>query len=273
MPDHRGVLYPTRLPTFHRLAAPGRVAALARWFWIPEWDIAPGRVSRQEVIAFPACNLVVDPVSVVVAGPTTRRSHRDLTGRGWAVGALLRPAAAGHLIADPAALRDRVVAADQPALHAGVFQAMTGEGPGAARRTRAVEAFADWLADSVPGPDAEGQLANAIAELIDGDAAIQRVDEAAARLHVSVRTVQRIARRYVGVTPASMIRRRRLQEAARQLRTDHHLTIAAVAADLGYSDHAHLVRDFQTVLGFTPSAYRDTSSGSAAPGGQSSAAG
>jgi AraC-like DNA-binding protein len=29
-----------------------------------------------------------------------------------------------------------------------------------------------------------------------------------------------------------------------------------VAADLGYADHAHLTRDFRTVLGFTPSAYR-----------------
>ncbi len=260
MPDQRGVLYPARLPAFHRVIAAERVASLVRWFWIPEWDIAPGRVSRQEVIAFPAFNLVVDDAAVVLAGPTTRRSHRDLTGRGWAVGALLRPAGVAHLIGDAGALRDRVVPIDRPALHAAVSAAMTADGPGESRRAAAADAFSDWLRETVPDSGAEGQLANTIADLIDGDPAILRVDQAADRLHVSVRTLQRVARRYIGVTPASMIRRRRLQEAAQQLRTDQGATIAAVAADLGYSDHAHLVRDFQTVLGFTPSAYRDGAS-------------
>jgi AraC-like DNA-binding protein len=234
-----------------------------RWFWIPEWDIAAGRVSRQEVIAFPACNLVVDAESVVLAGPTTRRSHRELTGRGWAVGALLRPAAAGHLVADPGALRDRVTPVDHPALLMAVSAAMTSDTPDAVRRSSAADAFADWVQETVPAPDAEGELANQIADLIDGDPEILRVDQAASHLHVSVRTLQRVARRYIGVTPASMIRRRRLQEAAQQLRTDHTITIASVAADLGYSDHAHLVRDFQRVLGFTPSDYRERAAGPA----------
>ena len=62
------------------------------WFWIPRWNIAPGRTSRQHVLAFPASNLVVESASpehprgrVGLAGPTTVRSHRDLSGQGWAV--------------------------------------------------------------------------------------------------------------------------------------------------------------------------------------------
>src|SRR5256885_8865357 len=80
----RGVLYPARLPTFDRLPAPGAVAQLVRWFWIPEWQIQPGRSSRQHLIAFPACNLVVEPDAVGFAGPTTGRSYPDLTGTRWA---------------------------------------------------------------------------------------------------------------------------------------------------------------------------------------------
>jgi AraC-like DNA-binding protein len=30
---------------------------------------------------------------------------------------------------------------------------------------------------------------------------------------------------------------------------------AAVAADLGYADQAHLIRDFRTAIGQTPAAY------------------
>ncbi|WP_313821467.1 DUF6597 domain-containing transcriptional factor, partial [Citricoccus sp.] len=90
--DARGILYPTRLPEFHRIPAPPGLEALLRWFWIPQWTLAPGRTSRQEVLPFPASNLVVQPGTVSLTGPSTRASFRDLTGTGWAVGALLRPA-------------------------------------------------------------------------------------------------------------------------------------------------------------------------------------
>ena len=257
--DWRGVLFPAALPTFHRLPAPGRISSLVRWFWIPEWDISAGRVSRQELIAFPACNLVVESGLIGLAGPTTRRSFRDLSGAGWAVGALLRPAAIPALAADPLAIRDRYVPLECPGLHDGVAAAMAGGGRGEERRSRAVEAFADWLVDAVPAPDDEGMRANAMADLLDGDPTVVGVGSAASQLGVSVRTLQRLARRYVGLSPGAMIRRRRLQEAAERLRIDPATTIAEVAADLGYSDHAHLVGDFRTVLGFTPSSYRDTS--------------
>lgn len=254
--DTRGVLYPARTPSFHRLPPPEPVAALVRWFWIPEWDLAPGRVSRQHVLGFPACNLVVEPTGVGIAGPTTRRGHRDLEGRGWAVGALLRPAAVPHLAPDPATLLDAYAVRDLPDPHRAVVGAMAADLPPEERRQRAVEVMAEWLLAHVPEPDEQALLANALAELVDHDPAVLRVEHAADRLGVSVRTVQRLARTYVGVPPAAMIRRRRLQEAAERLREDATVDIAQVAAELGYADHAHLTGDFRTVLGFTPRAYR-----------------
>jgi AraC-like DNA-binding protein len=252
----RGLLYPAAAATVHRLPPPEPVSSLVRWFWIPEWDVAPGRVSRQEVIAYPACNLVVEPTMVGLAGPATKRSHRDLVGTGWAVGALLQPAAVPHLTPDPAALRDRYEPLDLPDLHGAVFAAMTGEGSGEVRRALAVEAFTAWLVKALPPPDADALLANALAELADGDPTVLQVQQAADRLGVSTRTLQRLTRRHVGLSPAAMIRRRRLQEAAERLRSDPAGDLATVAADLGYTDQAHLCRDFRTVLGFTPSAYR-----------------
>jgi AraC-like DNA-binding protein len=254
------VLYPARLPTFHRLPPPAAVEHLVRWFWIPEWDLDPGRVSRQEVVSYPACNLVVEPDLVGLAGPTTRASHRDLTGRGWSVGALLRPAAVPAFTDDPTALRDRYIGLDEAVLHRAVSAAMTsvrGARPdGAARRTAAVEAFAVWLAERVPEVDDEALLANTLADTVESESNIVRVEDLAAVLCVSARTVQRLARRYVGVPPAAMIRRRRLQEAAERVRTDPTADLSGLAAELGYTDHAHLTNDFRAVLGFTPSNYR-----------------
>ncbi len=254
----RGVLYPGGLPDFHRLPPSESVSSLVRWFWIPEWEIVPGHVSRQEVISFPACNLVVesDEQSVAFAGPTSRRSFRDLSGRGWAVGALLCPATVPHFSLDPSALLDSSQPMDMPELRTAVVQAMTGGGDGAARRDNAVEAFTAWLVDHVPLRDEEALLANAMADLIAGDSSVLRIDDVASGLGVSARTAQRLAQRYIGVPPAAMIRRRRLQEAAERLRCNPEVDISEVAAELGYSDHAHLTHDFRSVLGFTPSAYR-----------------
>lgn len=275
------MLYPTRLPTFTRIEPPERVAQLVRWFWIPEWNLAAGRTSRQHVISFPALNLVVEGGSVDLFGPTTRAGHRDLTGAGWAFGALLRPAAVPSFTDDPGALRDSSVGLDAPELHAAVTRSMQGHGnkdrgvsdvdcAGSGdgegwdrdeRHGRTVDAFSDWFTDRVPQPDEEARLANALAELIATDPSVLHVGDLASRLGMSARSAQRLCRRYVGLPPAAMIRRRRLQEAAETLRADPGVDLADLAADLGYADHAHLTRDFRSVLGFTPSAYRSRQSG------------
>ncbi|MDV2476372.1 helix-turn-helix domain-containing protein [Rhodococcus zopfii] len=255
--DRRGVLYPARLPTFHREPPPPGLTGLVRWFWIPEWQLAPGRTSRQEVLAFPASNLTVEAGGVTLSGPTTRRSHRDLSGSGWAVGALLRPAAIPSVIGDPRAVRDRQAPHEAPELHRAVTKAMSTGGKDAARRAEATAAFAAWAAEHLDPPDAEGELANAMEDAIATDLALTRVEHLAQTLGISVRSVQRLARRYVGVTPLAMIRRYRLQEAAQRVRDDPAIPIGQVAAELGYADQAHLCADFRRVLGFNPSTYRD----------------
>lgn len=66
---------------------------------------------------------------------------------------------------------------------------------------------------------------------------------------------QHLARRfadYVGVTPKTLSRVMRLREAIRAARADR-INWAAVAADLGYSDQSHLVAEFRSLTGLTPS--------------------
>ncbi|MGC0365884.1 AraC-like DNA-binding protein [Rhodococcus sp. 27YEA15] len=250
-----GILYPERLPTFHRLPAPELVADLVRWFWIPEWDIQPGCTSRQHVMSFPTSNLVVTDSGVEFAGPTTRSTHRDLTGKGWAVGALLQPAAIAHFTDVPSELCDTVVPLDLPDLHGSIAAAMGGTRPHA-RRARAVEVFVDWFVGRNIAITADGLLANTMAELIGTERDVIRLGDVAARLTVSPRTLQRLARKYVGLTPTSLIRRRRLQEAADTARADPATDLATIAAEFGYTDQAHLAKDFQRYLGSSPSDYR-----------------
>lgn len=252
----RGVLYPARLPTFHREPVTGDLAVFVRWFWIPEWHIEPGRASRQHIVGFPACNLVVENATTGISGPTTRASYRDLSGTGWAVGALLRPAAVPLLIGNPTALRDAYQEVDLPELTADVRAAMTGDASPEECRRSAMAVFGAWLCDRVGAPSEEGLLANRVVELAEADTTLRTVPELAARLSISTRTLQRLSSAYVGLPPGALIRRRRLQEAAERLRADPTLDLTALAHELGYADHAHLTNDFRITLGFTPSNYR-----------------
>ncbi len=248
----RGVLYPERLPRFQRLSPPEVAADLVAWFWVPEWDLPPGERSVQQIIGYPAANLVVEPTGVTLWGATTRASERILEGRGWAVGAVLRPAALAALSREPAMLVDSSTTLDALSLAREVTALMPG---GAAAACALV---AEWLDARVGARTGEARLANAMADLLTGDADILRVEDAAARLAVSVRTLQRLAHRAVGVPPGAMIRRRRLQEAAQRLRDDPAASLAELAAELGYADQAHVANDFRAVLGLTPSRYRSS---------------
>ena len=252
----RGVLYPERLPRFTRVAPGAAAHDLVAWFWIPEWQLPDGVASRQELLPYPAANLVVEPTGIALWGPATRQSERVLTGSGWAVGALLRPAAFSWLAADPSSLVDRSVAIDDAGLRTAIADVMPGGAHAAAGLLER------WLAARVGECTGEARLANAMADILMTDPAVLRVEDAAARLGVSVRTLQRLAHRTVGLPPAAMIRRRRLQEAAQRVREHPGVRLAEVAAELGYSDQAHLAADFRTVLGITAGSYRRGEPGS-----------
>jgi AraC family transcriptional regulator len=69
----------------------------------------------------------------------------------------------------------------------------------------------------------------------------------------------RSLRRYFGLTTRACLRRAGVARAATLLRTTN-ASIAQIAYDTGFSDHAHLTREFGRRMGLSPSAYR-TSAG------------
>ncbi|MFG1947876.1 DUF6597 domain-containing transcriptional factor [Nonomuraea sp. NPDC048826] len=105
------------------------------------------------------------------------------------------------------------------------------------------------------GPERD-PLAEEVASLVvmaENDVTMTRVDALAARSGRSVRSLQRLFREYVGIGPKWVIRRFRLHEAAERIYQG--LDLATLAAELGYTDQAHLTRDFTAVVGMPPAAY------------------
>jgi AraC-like DNA-binding protein len=60
----------------------------------------------------------------------------------------------------------------------------------------------------------------------------------------------------VGLTPKHYFRIQRFNEVTRQLALQSDISLSNVAADLGYSDQAHLTREFRELSGVTPGHYR-----------------
>lgn len=75
---------------------------------------------------------------------------------------------------------------------------------------------------------------------------------------MSLRGLQRLFCEYVGVSPKWVIQRYRLQDAAVLLASGSSGQLAALAAELGYFDQAHLAQDFRRLFGISPSQYRQS---------------
>lgn len=298
-PTTRGHLTPGPHATVVRLPAPDDVAHLVRQLWIPEWDLPAGERAEQLVLGYPASNVVVEPDGVALHGPTSRASTRVLTGRGWAVGALLRPAGVLLFTEHPADLLDGSAPVSAPGLRSAVAEAMAGVGPAgrrarpadplggtesvsapglrsaaagavagadpAGRHLRAASLLADHvrtLAAGVPPAVArDGALANRMVDLLEAGTVARSPADLARQLHVSERSLQRLAARFVGMPPQLLLRRRRLQEAAERMRADPAADLGALAAELGFADQSHLTREFRSVLGATPRGYGRARSG------------
>jgi transcriptional regulator GlxA family with amidase domain len=112
-----------------------------------------------------------------------------------------------------------------------------------------------FLESFLPQRDPLAKAVAAHVALVAADASVRRVGDLACASGYSERTLHRLFARYVGVSPAWVIRRYRLRAAAERLRACTPAGVRAVALELGYADQAHFIRDFRETIGVTPGAY------------------
>lgn len=243
--------------TTHRIArvpGPPELRPWLRRYWVPVWDVPAGQVATQEVLQYPVCLAVVSPAYARFYGPNPGLSRTRLEGRSWAFGVMFAPAAGAHLA--PGAVRDLAgthVALDEvPLLHslAERIRGRLGEDPGDQAALAACRAAVEERLHRLPAPDAEDHRVNCLVEIVEEDADLLTVAGLAERTGIAERTLQRLTARRLGLSPAWLIRRRRLHEAAAGLRGEESL--ADLALRLGYADQAHFARDLRRSTGHTP---------------------
>jgi AraC-like DNA-binding protein len=125
------------------------------------------------------------------------------------------------------------------------------DAPDAATASAHVDAA---LAPFGPEPDPLVDRAEHLVARIGAEPAIRRVEQLAEDLDTTVRSLQRFCAEWIGVSPKHLVRWARLHEAAGRA-AEGPVDWAALAAELGYADQAHLVRDFTRVVGEPPARY------------------
>ncbi len=260
-----GVLHPGNLPRFSaRLIepAPDPHDVVAR-YWHVQWRLAATESIDQAVVDPPAVTLTIEagdvPHGLVITGPHRIAWRRTIAGTGDVFGIRLRPGgltALGTL--DPASLVDRTVALTaqlDPALHALLRRVSVERSVDA--RVRAADALigAHLRARPLTSPQL---LANGAVEELRVHALRRTGEPLAERLGVSERTVQRALAATLGIGAKQAASRIRMQQAADAVALRGDTELAAIAAELGFTDQAHLTSEFRAVTGMTPGSYRRT---------------
>jgi AraC-like DNA-binding protein len=237
-----------------RWAPSAPLAPFVEYYWIVRWDLRGQPSYEQTILPHPNVHLVFETSGAGIYGVDRSLFTRRLFGQGKALGVRFRAGCFRPFWGAPISqLSDRVVPATR------LF------GPLAEKTRQAImcaETDADMTSDAesllfsgLPEQDPAAEQVARLVALITSDPALQRVDQLAGVSGLSVRALQRMFADYVGASPKWVMRRARLLEAASRADAGELVDWAALAADLGYADQAHLTRDFTATIGVPPSRY------------------
>jgi AraC-like DNA-binding protein len=240
-----------------RYAAPEALSGVVDVFWTGTWDLRGQKPHVTELLSDPCVNFVFEDggphAGSRLVGVWTKLWRRTLEGKGRVRGVKLRAGAMRAFVGEPAfRFSNRIVPL------AAVF------GPEVTKLERAVlgpgeddegfGALEKWLMTRrLHTGDGQVELAVALVDRIADDPEITTVDRLAGVAGLGPRALQRLFREHVGASPKWVIRRNRLQEVAVRIERGERTTLTALAAELGYTDQAHLARDFKSVVGKSPS--------------------
>lgn len=231
-------------------------------YWLIDWDLDQPYAAH--VVPHPSVNLVLQRYEAgesareragyaEVAGIGLGLFTQKLTGRGRVCGVQFRPGgfrpfAPEHALSDLTGRRiDAAEVLRTPPPVGAVLDPADEDA-----RVRALDAC---LLALEPRPDPQATLAMELVDRVRTDRSVRRVGQLARSAGLSPRTLQRLFSAYVGVGPKWVILRYRIHEALEHAESEPAVDWARLAADLGYSDQAHLVRDFTATVGVPPTAF------------------
>ncbi len=251
----RGVLgWPpetARLAVSRRLPAPA-LSDFIQHYWTVSWDLRGREPHLQETLPHPNTYLVFEFGKLLLYGVSTGKFTRLLEGQGRTFGVKFKPGGLRPFLrAAVSSLTDRTVAASSvfgkaaDRLESRLCECQKSE-------EAMMEAANAFFLPQTPEPNETATLAAQLVERILEEPEIKAVDDLAGRSGIGKRSLQRIFSEYVGVSPKWVIRRYRLHELVERLNSGEELNWPDLALNLGYFDQSHLIHDFRSIAGYSP---------------------
>lgn len=239
--------------TVSRHAPSPELAGHVDYHWFVGWDLPDGAAHDQQVIPQPRIHMAAEEGRLLVHGIGRKPFVRHLTGRGHTLGASFLPAMFRPLLGRAVnEITDRVVPAsdllgrdDRPSAR----EILASSDP-----NEMIAALETYLRSIPFSRDDQADVVRRLVAHAEQNRSITRADHLADHAGTSLRTLERLFGEYVGIGPKWVIQRFRVLEVASRARTGH-VDWAATAAELGFSDQAHLVRVFREVVGSPPATY------------------
>jgi AraC-like DNA-binding protein len=237
-----------------RFAPAPDLAGLVERHWLVTWALPEGREGSITLLPQPCVNVVLDRGRLAIAGVGRERFTYVCRGVGRVFGVKFRPGAFLPFLGEPVStITDRTLPAER--LWGAAATQLADAMAALPRVEQLIAAAEEFLLARWPPEDPQVELVGRIVAALLHDREIARVEDVARRFDLRPRTLQRLFARYVGVSPKFVLRRYRLHEAAAALAREQHRPWAEVAAELGYFDQSHFIRDFTAAVGLTPVAY------------------
>ncbi|MGV0835891.1 DUF6597 domain-containing transcriptional factor [Mycolicibacterium thermoresistibile] len=245
----------------HRWEPSAAAGRFVEHFWSVSWDLRDRPPQHSTVISFPVMHLThewgedgvrhgVPLPATLVHGVVPQVFRTALTERGAVVGARFK---AGGFTArfgrDAASYTGRVLRVDDE-LFGAAFE-IDDDLAGAAEQLDAA------IGAAAGAPDDTYVALTRLVERIRDDDRLHRVEQVITHAPWSVRTTQRVFRRYIGVPVKWVLCRYRLQQAALEIESTPDIDFADLAVRLGWYDQPHFINDFHSMLGCTPAQYAD----------------
>jgi AraC-like DNA-binding protein len=233
-----------------------RLAAAIAGYWTLDVDAPPATLS---VIPDGLIDLTFEleleargPGAAWVTGPRTEPATYTHPRAIHLLGVGLQPGAARRVLRASAAALTVEWQPLAPLLGdaAAELVALIAAAPDTASRVATLEAF---LAARLAAHDGDGRVAAAVDAIVatDGDVDVEALGR---RAGASPRNLGRLFDDWVGMSPKRFARVARVQAAVRRLAAAPDIDLAALAAELGFADHAHLTRELRALTGEAPRA-------------------
>jgi AraC-like DNA-binding protein len=229
------------------------LAPLVEQFWLVDWNLSGQPAHEQQNLPDPNMHLVISNQGARVIGPVSKKYSYSMQGQGKIIGVKFNLGVLAKRLSCPLdeAVDSEFEAGEifefaQQTLIENILQTKNDKA-GVTLLSHVLQSYAYKLEPTTV-------TVQKLAEQIKNNSEINRVEILAELSQHSVRSLQRMFKTYVGLSPKWLIRKYRLHHALEMLE-NQLLSLAQLAANLDYADQSHLIRDFNGFMGITPRQY------------------